>query len=110
MKLNKKNLIKHGFRASHPFADRLYEGLHWKKINNQVIFTDGHSPQIGVFILTSKEVKAFNRGDLSLVPPGCCAPTRKNIKEDCEILLDREPRSRRELEKILQAREKLSFP
>jgi len=104
MKLNKKNLAPIGFQSG-IMTSPTSMTLHWRTREDRVEFADGINHRVGVFKLTPKHMRAFKKGKLSLVPPGFCAPTRKEseVLSDCEILHEGDVRSKAHLEKILAA-------
>lgn len=102
MKLNQRNLGKLGFKGSHPMCSPTSLDLHWKKFKNKVVFADGIANRIGIFHLSPSEEKEFKANKLSLVPPGCCSPTRRNIKEDAIIIYEGEPKSTKHFLKLIE--------
>lgn len=102
MQLNKKNLAKLGFKGAHIFCSPTSLDIHWKKIDNTVIFADGINNRIGFFILNSVEEEQFSNNQLSLVPPGFCSPSNSTIKEDVTMVFEGEPKSTKHFLKIIQ--------
>lgn len=104
MKLNKRNLEPLGFRSG-LLTGATSLALHWRTRNDRVEFCDGISKRIGVFTLSSKDMGLFHKDQIVLVPPGCCAPMagQRRVIKDCTILFEGEPRSKKHVEKILDA-------
>ena len=76
MKLNLKNLEPAGFKSTALFARRLAGGLFYRKKSDRVEFVSTNHPEgLGVFQLTEAQMRKFETGKLSLVPPGCCNPS-----------------------------------
>ena len=101
MILNKKNLAPLGFRCSH-YASNDSLTLHWRKRGTRIEVADGITNQLGTFDLSKAELRAFNKGKLALVPPGCCSPcSGKTLEEDRFTLLHKgAPKSKKHLEEI----------
>lgn len=102
MKLNNKNLSKLGFKATHLLRSATSLDIHWKQFGSKVVFADGIQDRIGVFHLTKAQLKEFKANKLSLVPPGCCATSNRNTKEDAVIVYEGEPRSGKHLQELLK--------
>jgi len=102
MKLIGRNLKPLGFKSSGLFEDATSLCLHRRESPLGVEFADGMHGRLGIFRLSPSQKRAFKKGKLSLVPPGCCAPMRKpsEILENAEILFEGEPKSKKHLERI----------
>ena len=78
MNLNLRNLSKLGFKGglmTRPTSIALL----WRVRGNRVEFASGYHPgTLGVFTLTPRQLKSFERGSLSLVPEGFCSPMHSN--------------------------------
>jgi hypothetical protein len=102
MQLTCKNLKGLGFTPSGLFHTGDTLCLHHRETPQGIEFIDGMNNNLGIFRPTPGQKRKFKDGKLSLVPPGCCAPTRKpsGILENAEILFEGEPKSKKHIKQI----------
>lgn len=78
IKLHWKRMEPLGFKYAGVFIPKPHDtDLFYKKHGLGVIFVhaNAYPVTIGAFLLTPKQAREFAKGNLSLVPPGCCNPT-----------------------------------
>ncbi len=101
MKLNLKNLEPAGFKSTALFPTKLDGGLFYRKKADRVEFASSRRGQsLGVFLLTKSQMKSFEAGKLSLVPPGCCNPSGRKSLENGRVAYAGKVRSIKFLEDI----------
>jgi len=102
MNLNLKNLSKLGFKGG-LMTGSTSIALLWRVRGNRVEFASGHYPgTLGVFILTPRQLKSFERGKLVLVPQGFCSPMHSNYLGGETILHVGPVKSCKEVEEIFE--------
>lgn len=84
MKIYTKDVESLGFKCSGMFDDSKWNQFYYTKIQNKhrVYIIDNVDNSISHFNLNKKEWEAFEDGQLSLIPIGCCCATGNKFKEN----------------------------
>lgn len=94
-----------GFKGSGVFVDSAWHLNYYRTFPKQrvVLGICGGMVPDGVwrFDLTCKQMKAFQKGKLSLVPPGCCSASHRPSLEDPKWVHEGEIKNLRHLKQIL---------
>ena len=100
MKLNKKNLAPLGFKST-VMVTPTSLSLHWRTKGLRLEVADGIYDRLGYYDLTKREMRAFNAGKLSVVPPGFCNASGGRTKDRGFVLLfEGKPHNKKHVEKI----------
>lgn len=104
MKLNLKNLGPVGFKSTSRFPTKLGGGLFYRKKPDRVEFASSYVHQgLGVFPMTAAQMKQFEAGKLSLVPPGFLNPSGSKSLQNGRVVYTGEIRSIEHLEEIFSS-------
>lgn len=85
-----KTMERYGFKGNSIFTDAKSHSLYYKKFpacRCVLVVANYNIPQsIQVFRLTPRDYRSFRRGNLSLVPVGCCHPTPGRFLNSPDVL------------------------
>jgi len=85
-----------GFKGSSRWADAKSSMFYYKqypKVRAILCVANTCRWEISLFRLSTEKWRAFNNGNLTIVPPGCCNVSGRRSIDKCEILSAIEPES-----------------
>ena len=104
MKITRKHMEPLGFKSSSVFTNSNWPTTWYRVFPRKCVVIGLHCliPRgVFKFTLTRKEMRAFQRGKLSLTPPGCCHPWDTPHKEDYEWIYQGDFKRIKELHAVL---------